>query len=105
MAKRIVAIYDRGIDKNLMQGFDVLEKYGYELTLVEKTVNEDELAYQNSMLSVEVNGPDGTPINEEVFQYLDDAEIIITHFAPREKGFPLQKSAFCAVYSYVQNFS
>ena len=82
MAKRIVAIYDRGIDKNLMQGFDVLEKYGYELTLVEKTVNEDELAYQNSMLSVEVNGPDGTPINEEVFQYLDDAEIIITHFAP-----------------------
>jgi len=34
------------------------------------------------MLSVEVNGPDGTPINEEVFQYLDDAEIIITHFAP-----------------------
>ena len=37
MAKRIVAIYDRGIDKNLMQGFDVLEKYGYELTLVEKT--------------------------------------------------------------------
>ena len=56
MAKRIVAIYDRGIDKNLMQGFDVLEKYGYELTLVEKTVNEDELAYQNSMLSVEVNG-------------------------------------------------
>ena len=55
MAKRIVAIYDRGIDKNLMQGFDVLEKYGYELTLVEKTVNEDELAYQNSMLSVEVN--------------------------------------------------
>ena len=82
MAKRIVAIYDRGIDKNLMQGFDVLEKYGYELTLVEKTVNEDELAYQNSMLSVEVNGPDGTPINEEVFQHLDDAEIIITHFAP-----------------------
>lgn len=73
MAKRIVAIYDRGIDKNLMQGFDVLEKYGYELTLVEKTVNEDELAYQNSMLSVEVNGPDGTPINEEVFQYLDDS--------------------------------
>ena len=34
------------------------------------------------MLSVEVNGPDGTPINEEVFQHLDDAEIIITHFAP-----------------------
>lgn len=64
MAKRIVAIYDRGIDKNLMQGFDVLEKYGYELTLVEKTVNEDELAYQNSMLSVEVNGPDGTPITK-----------------------------------------
>ena len=25
MAKRIVAIYDRGIDKNLMQGFDVLK--------------------------------------------------------------------------------
>ena len=80
MAKRIVAIYDRGIDKNLMQGFDVLEKYGYELTLVEKTVNEDELAYQNSMLSVEVNGPDGTPINEEVFQYLDDAEIVVTGY-------------------------
>ena len=37
MAKRIVAIYDRGIDKNLMQGFDVLEKYGYELTPVSYT--------------------------------------------------------------------
>ncbi len=82
MAKKIVAIYDRGIDKDIMQGFSVLEAYGFSLVLVEKTVDEDELAYQNSMLSVEVNGPDKTPINPAVFDEIRDAEIIITHFAP-----------------------
>jgi D-3-phosphoglycerate dehydrogenase len=82
MGKKILAIYDRGIDKDLMKGFSVLEKYGYKLELVEKTVGENELEYQNSMLSVEVNGPDRTPINEEAMLAAKDARIIITHFAP-----------------------
>lgn len=82
MAKKIVAIYDRGIDKHLMEGFKVLEKNGYTVELVEKTVGEDELAYQKSMLTVEVNGPDKTPINPAAFEAVKDAEIIITHFAP-----------------------
>lgn len=82
MAKKIVAIYDRGIDKDLMERFSVLGEYGYSLELVEKIVGEDELAYQHSMLSVEVNGPDNTPINEAVFDAVRDAEIILTHFAP-----------------------
>lgn len=82
MKKNILAIYDRGIDKDTMNQFSVLEKNGYKLELIEKTIAENELAYQNSMLSVEVNGPDQTPINPEVFKAAQQASIIITHFAP-----------------------
>lgn len=82
MPKIIVAIYDRGIDKDLMSNFSQMEKYGYELRLIEKTVGENELEYQNSMLAVEVNGPDNTTINPAAFEAVKDANIIITHFAP-----------------------
>lgn len=82
MAKKVVCIYDRGIDKAAMSGFCQLEEYGYEVELIEKTVGETPLEYQNSMLEVEVNGPDKTPINPEAYQAVADAEIIITHFAP-----------------------
>lgn len=82
MAKKIVAIYDRGIDKHLMERFSALSEYGYSLQLVEKTPDEDELSYQQSMLAVEVDGPDKTPINEQVFEAVRDAEILLTHFGP-----------------------
>lgn len=82
MAKKVVAIYDREIDKRLMEGFRVLEENGYEVELIEKIVGEDELSHQKSMLAVELYGPDKTPINPAVFDAVKDAEIIITHFAP-----------------------
>ena len=82
MGKKILAIYDRGIDKDLMQGFDVLEQYGYELQLLEKTPGQDQEAYQKSMLDVEVLGPDRIEVNPEVLEAVKDASIVITHFAP-----------------------
>ncbi|OUQ16579.1 2-hydroxyacid dehydrogenase [Lachnoclostridium sp. An138] len=85
MAKKIVGIYDLGITKEMMQKLYELEQYGYTVELIEKTVGEDELSYQASMLSVEVNGPEKTEINPAVFDAVKDAEIVVTHFAPVSK--------------------
>jgi D-3-phosphoglycerate dehydrogenase len=82
MSKKIVGIYDLGITEAMMGKLHEMEKYGYEIELIEKIVGEDELTYQASMLSVEVNGPEKTEINPAVFEAVKDAEIIVTHFAP-----------------------
>ncbi len=82
MSKKILGIYDLGITKQMMEKLKELEQYGYNVELIEKTVGEDEMSYQASMLSVEVNGPEKTEINPAVFDAAKDAEIIVTHFAP-----------------------
>lgn len=82
MSKKIVGIYDLGITKEMMSKLHDMEEYGYSIELIEKIVGEDELSYQASMLSVEVNGPEKTQINPAVFEAVKEAEIVVTHFAP-----------------------
>lgn len=82
MSKKIVGIYDLGITKEMMEKLCEMEEFGYSVELIEKTTGEDELSYQASMLSVEVNGPEKTPINPAVFEAVKEAEIVVTHFAP-----------------------
>ena len=65
MSKKIVGIYDLGITKEMMSKLHDMEEYGYSIELIEKIVGEDELSYQTSMLSVEVNGPEKTQINPD----------------------------------------
>ena len=82
MSKKIVGIYDLGITKEMMKKLCEMEEFGYSVELIEKTTGEDELSYQASMLSVEVNGPEKTPVNPAVFESVKEAEIVVTHFAP-----------------------
>ena len=78
---KIVAVCDRAVPAELMEGMKELEKYGAEVALI-----EDESLYENEaitelMIQYEKKGADACQANPKLVEAAKDADIIIVHLA------------------------
>lgn len=78
---KIVAVCDRAVPVELMEGMKELEKYDAEVVLI-----EDENLYENEaitelMINYETKGADACQANPKLVEAAKDADIIVVHLA------------------------